>query len=239
MLPGKNNYDIIFENEDYLAINKPSGLLTIPDREQALSLKDMLSKKYGKIFTVHRLDRDTSGLILFAKNESTHKYLSGIFESREVEKYYLGVVKGCPEKKEGIIEAAISEHPLNKGMMVVHAKGKPSTTSYEVIDPSRSYSLVLFRLHTGRTHQIRLHAKHIGHPIACDDLYGDGKPVFLSSIKKNYKRSLHDLDERPMLSRLGLHAFRLVFNDGNENRTFEAPIPKEFRALMRQVKKNE
>ena len=107
----KNKYTVVFENDNFVAINKPSGLLTIPDRDQSeKSLKEYLSEKYGSIFTVHRLDKDTSGMVLFAKNESTHKYLSKLFEDRKVEKYYLGIVIGQPANITGTIDAPITEH---------------------------------------------------------------------------------------------------------------------------------
>ena len=232
--------EIIFENDRFIAINKPSGMLSIPDREQSQpSLKDQLLSRLGSIFTVHRLDKDTSGIILFAKDENTHKYLSLLFEGRQVEKYYQGLVHGCPAEKKGTIDAPISEHPLHKGLMVVHRNGKPSVTDYEVVEPHRSFSLLEFRLHTGRTHQIRVHTKHIGHPLACDDLYGDGKPVMLSSIKRNYKLSKHDEEERPMLNRLALHSYRLKFTDTDGKIIdLKAELPKDMRALLQQLKKN-
>ena len=236
----KNNLQIIFENDELVAINKPAGLLTIPDREQSeKSLKEMLQDKYGSIFTVHRLDKDTSGLVIFAKNETAHKYLSKLFEDRKVEKYYLGIVIGSPENKTGMIDAPISEHPLHKGLMTVHRNGKPSQTGYEVLEANKHYSLVSFQLHTGRTHQIRVHAKNIGHPLAFDTLYGDGKPVLLSSIKKKFRLSKHDEEERPMINRLALHSYKLSFEDMSGKRLeLEAAMPKEFRALMQQLKKS-
>ena len=235
----RNIFEIVFENDDFIAISKPAGLLSIPDREQSeKSLKDLLIARYGNIYTVHRLDKDTSGMILFAKNEHTHKYLCKLFEDRKIEKYYLGIVLGSPAQTSGTIDAPISEHPVHKGQMTVHRNGKPAQTSYEVLDANPHFSLVSFHLHTGRTHQIRVHAKNIGHPLACDPLYGDGKPVLLSSIKKKYKLSKHDEEERPMISRLALHSYRLVFNDEQGNHhDLISPMPKEFRALMQQLKK--
>src|SRR6185369_4940832 len=115
--------DIIFEDEFFVAIDKPPGLLSVPDREQKeVSLKDLLAKKYGRIFTVHRLDRNTSGLILYAKDEATHKYLSGVFEERKVEKIYLGLVNGVPPAPEGTIDAPMMEHPAKNGTMVTNRK---------------------------------------------------------------------------------------------------------------------
>lgn len=236
----KTDLDIIFENDSFVAVNKPAGLLSIPDREQTeTSLKDILIAKYGSIFTVHRLDKDTSGMIIFAKNEAAHKYFSQLFEERKIEKYYQGLVQGCPTTKKGTIDAPISEHSLQKGLMVVHRMGKPSVTDYEVIEEHKSFSLVQFQLHTGRTHQIRVHCKNIGHPLACDELYGDGKPVLLSTIKRKFKLSKHDEEERPMLNRLALHSFRLKFTDADGNIIdLQAELPKDIRALLQQLRKN-
>jgi 23S rRNA pseudouridine955/2504/2580 synthase/23S rRNA pseudouridine1911/1915/1917 synthase len=231
--------EIIFENDHFIIINKPPGLLSIPDREgKETSLKQLLQQKYGEIFTVHRLDRDTSGIILFAKDEETHKYLAQLFESRNIQKYYRAVLLGTPAEPNGSIDAPISEHPVHKGLMVVHRNGKASLTDYEVIESHRSYSLVEFLLHTGRTHQIRVHAKNIGHPVAVDELYGDGKPVLLSSIKKKYKLSRHDEEEKPMIDRLALHSYRLSFTDAEGNELdLKAEMPKSFRALFQQLQK--
>lgn len=232
--------EVIFENDSFIAINKPAGLLSIPDRMQSEpSLKDMLLEKYGNIFTVHRLDKDTSGIILFAKTEAAHKYLSQLFEERKIEKYYQGLVIGSPAQKKGTMDAPISEHPTHKGLMVVHRKGKPSITDYEVLEDLKHFSLVQFQLHTGRTHQIRVHCKNMGHPLGCDELYGDGKPILLSSLKKKFKLSRHDEEERPMLNRLALHSYRLKFTD-TDAKTIDlvAELPKDIRALLQQLRKN-
>ncbi|HQY11548.1 MAG: RluA family pseudouridine synthase [Ferruginibacter sp.] len=231
--------EVIFENDSFIAINKPAGLLSIPDRVQSEpSLKDMLLEKYGSIFTVHRLDKDTSGIILFAKTEAAHKYFSRLFEERKIEKYYQGLVIGCPAQKKGTLDAPISEHPTQKGLMVVHRKGKPSVTDYEVLEDLKQFSLIQFQLHTGRTHQIRVHCRNMGHPLACDELYGDGKPILLSSLKKKFKLSRHDEEERPMLNRLALHSYRLKFTDTDGKLIdLEAELPKDIRALIQQLKK--
>ncbi|MEO7443895.1 MAG: RluA family pseudouridine synthase, partial [Ferruginibacter sp.] len=236
----KNKFSVIAENEDWIAINKPSGLLTIPDRNQSeKSLKEILTEQFGQIFTVHRLDKDTSGLVLFAKNETAHRYMSLLFEERKVDKYYSGIVHGIPPQEEGEIEAALMESPVHKGTMVVNRNGKPSKTGYKIIEAHPAFSLVEFRLYTGRTHQIRVHCKHLGNPLACDPLYGDGKPVFISAVKKNYKLSRHEEEEKPMLNRVALHAFKISFaSPGGQAITLEAAIPKEFRALMQQQQKN-
>lgn len=230
---------IIHEDEQIVAINKPSGVLTIPDREgKEESLKQMLAKKYGSIFVVHRIDRDTSGLVVFAKNEEMHKHLSQQFESRETRKIYNGLVLGVPPNTSGTIDEPIAEHPSKKGLMTVWRKGKESITNYEVLDSFRFYSWMQFHILTGRTHQIRVHMKHIGHPIVCDPLYGDGKPVFISGFKHKFKLSQNELEERPLLNRLALHAAQLSFTGlKGEAYHLEAPLPKDMRAVLQQLGK--
>jgi RluA family pseudouridine synthase len=230
---------ILVETPHFLALNKPSGLLSIPDREgKEVSLKKLLIEKYGSIFTVHRLDKDTSGLIVFAKNEEAHKYLSRQFEERQTEKIYVGLVLGSPTDKKGTIDSPIAEHPAKNGTMIVNRKGKESLTDYEVLEDFKTYSWIKFQIHTGRTHQIRVHAKDMGHPIACDDLYGDGKPILLSSLKHKFKLSKNELEERPLLNRLALHALSLKFTDPNGGvMSLEVPIPKDLKALLQQLRK--
>lgn len=232
---------IIADTSDFIALNKPSGLLSIPDREgKDISLKKLLIEKYDSIFTVHRLDRDTSGVIVFAKTEEAHRHLSQQFEERQTEKIYLGFVLGSLAEKKGTIDAPIAEHPVKKGLMTVYRKGKESSTEYEVLEDFKIFSWVQFQIHTGRTHQIRVHSKHIGHPVLCDDLYGNGKPVLLSSLKHKFKLSKNELEEKPILSRLALHAFSLqVVTTNNEVIKLEAPLPKDLKALLQQLRKRQ
>jgi len=231
--------EILFENNEFIALNKPAGLLSVPDRTQsAPSLKDLLIEKYKEIFTVHRLDRETSGVIVFARTAEVHQYMSVIFQERQVDKVYYGIVWGVPALSKGVIELPILEHPGKNGMMVVNRKGKPASTGYEVMENFGKYSLLKFDLYTGRTHQIRVHMKESGHPILCDPLYGDGKPFFVSSLKRNYKHS-EDEEEKPILSRLALHSARLTFTDVHgEKIALEAEMPKDLRALLSQMRKN-
>jgi len=231
---------IVAENEDFIVINKPSGLLSIPDRfGKELSLKIVLENHFGKgnIFTVHRLDKDTSGLIVFAKTAESHKELSALFEGREVTKIYVGLVQGLFAQTSGTITAAIMEHPGKNGKMVTHAKGKTAITDYLVLESFKNYSWMQFQIHTGKTHQIRLHMQHIGHSIVCDELYGDGKPILLSTLKKKFKLAKKEDEERPILARLGLHSHQLSFAYGNEQFSFEAPVPKDIKALLQQLSK--
>jgi pseudouridine synthase, RluA family len=232
--------EIIAQNDHFIAINKPAGLLSIPDREgKEPSLKQMLLQNLEQVYTVHRLDRETSGIIVFAKDQETHKFLSQAFEERNVEKYYIGLVNGLLPEKTKTIDAPIMEHPGKRGLMIVHKKGKPAVTDYEVLEEFGKFSLVQFRIHTGRTHQIRVHMQYVGHPLVCDELYGDGMPVRVSSFKRNYKLSKYEEEEKPILARTGLHAQRLRFTDTNgTDHNLEADMPRDMRALLQQLRKN-
>ncbi len=230
---------ILTEHADWVAIDKPSGVLSIPDRlGKERSLKTWLAERYGNIYTVHRIDRDTSGLILFARTPSAQQQLSTQFENRETGKVYLGIVVGCPAQPTGIIEAPIAEHPTRNGTMTIHRNGKYAHTSYTLIDRFPGYSLLQFRILTGRTHQIRIHARELGHPIVCDPIYGDGKPFLLSSLKKRFHLSKKEEAERPLMGRLALHAHQLRFqgSDGHSIE-LEAPLHKDMRAMLQQLRK--
>ena len=230
---------IIFEDDDFIALNKPSGLLSIPDREgKEISLKNLLKDKYENIFTVHRLDRDTSGLIVFAKNEAAHRHLSIQFEERQTEKIYVGLVLGSPAIPKGSIDLPIAENTVTRGTMIINRRGKQSLTDYEVLESFGTYSWMQFRIHTGRTHQIRVHMKDMGHPIVCDELYGDRKPLLLSSLKSKFKLSKSELEERPILNRLALHAFRLSFTKPNGKKVeLQAELHKDLKATLQQLSK--
>lgn len=230
---------IIAETDDLIALNKPSGVLSIPDREgKEPSLKSILKERFGDIFVVHRIDRDTSGLILFAKHEKAHKHFSLQFEHRETRKIYHGLVLGQPSSPTGTIDAPIAEHPVRKGHMTVHRNGKEAITDYQVIEELGPYTWMQFQIHTGRTHQIRVHMKDLGHPLAVDPLYGDGKPLLLSTIKKKFNLSKKEEEEKPLLNRLALHASELRLLDLHDQElTLTAELPKDLRATLNQLKK--
>ena len=232
------NWSIIAENNDWVAVDKGAGLLSIPDRQgKEVSLKDLLKQKYGDIYTVHRIDRDTSGIILFAKTTEAHQALSKLFEDRSVNKFYNCLVRGYPSSERGTIQVPIMENPAQPGRMMTHAKGKAAITEYQVIEKFRGYSLLRCQILTGRTHQIRVHLHYLGHSIVGDEWYGDGNPILLSAIKKNFKISIAAEEERPILSRLALHATELSFQWNNEPIQFISPLSKDLKATLQQLRK--
>lgn len=232
--------EVVYEDEDIVAYNKPSGLLSIPDRYNAEipCLYHVAAKNYEKLFVVHRLDKDTSGLILFAKNEESHKYMSQLFEGRDVEKYYTALVNGKPFKEKGSIVAPIAEHPTWKGRMSIQKKGRFAHTDYELAQSWNQFSLLRLRIFTGRTHQIRVHMQHLGNPVVGDPFYGNGATLLLSSIKKKFKLSEEAEEERPLLARLGLHATELVFTNAKGQKVdIIAPLPKDMAVTIKQLNK--
>lgn len=232
---------IIAETDDFVVVNKPAGLLTIPDRQGTggVSLHQMLEARYGRLFVVHRLDRDTSGVVVFARDAEMHKLLSVQFESRQTEKTYLALVTGRLWEQQGEIDLPIVEDPSRRGRMMTAKKGKPARTAFEILESFSLYTLLKVRIFTGRTHQIRVHMKALGHPIAMDALYGSGEPFYLSYIKKKYHLSRFEEAEKPLMSRMALHANLLAFDDKKGQRhTFEAPLPKDFQAVIHQLRKH-
>ncbi|MHB1922165.1 MAG: RluA family pseudouridine synthase, partial [Chitinophagaceae bacterium] len=180
---------ILLETDSFVVVNKPSGMLTIQDRhdESLPSLCRLLQKELGTIMTVHRLDRETSGILVFARTESFHQHLSMQFEQRKVQKFYVALVNGKLSEKKGNISLPITEHPVIKGRMITAKKGKAASTDYEVLEEFGLYSYLRLQIHTGRTHQIRVHLQSIGHPVAVDGIYGSGQPILLSNLKRKFR----------------------------------------------------
>jgi 23S rRNA pseudouridine1911/1915/1917 synthase len=237
----KGSGGILLEDDAVLAINKPSGLLVLPDRydHNLLNLYDLLKETFGTIFMVHRIDRETSGVVLFAKTVEAHAQLNTAFEQRQVEKKYRAIVAGTSHTESDSINLPIieNEHGVRK-MKIDMKKGKEARTDYAVIESFDGYALVEARPHTGRTHQIRVHLSAIGLPILADPLYGNGRGFFLSTIKRNYQRKE---EEQPLLGRTALHAFSLSFSHPvtNGNILVEAPLPKDMEAVLKALRKHQ
>ena len=237
----KQKIEILYEDEALLVVYKPADLLSIPDRFQPekFNLLHFLRDKYESVFVVHRLDRETSGVMCFARNEDAHKALSRQFEERTVKKLYLAVVEGQFAEGSGLINHPIGPHPSQSGKMIITTNGKASQTAYDVKETFRHFSLVEANILTGRTHQIRVHFAHIGHPLAVDPLYGRRKAFFLSEIKTRRYRLGKDQEERPLIDRTSLHALKLGLSHPltEKQMNFEAPIPKDMKALIHQLRK--
>lgn len=235
----KRPYEILLEDDHILVVNKKAGLLTIPDRfdVQLENLSSLLKLQHEEIRILHRLDRETSGLICFAKNESAHKALSKQFEERQVQKIYHALIDGHPSNIEGSIDKPISLG--QKGKMLVSTKGKEALTLYKVQEQFKKFAWVEVEIKTGRTHQIRVHFETIGHSLAVDKLYGKRKALFLSEFKlKKYRRSKFE-EEKALLSRTSLHSSRLSFTHpiSKEKISVEAPLPKDLKATLNQLRK--
>lgn len=236
----KISYTILHEDADLILVNKPSGLLTIPDRFDATkpNLQAQLAEQFGTIYVVHRLDRETSGVICFARNEAAHRNLSIQFEQREVEKIYYALVEGRLAAG-GEIDESIAPHPFIKGKMIAHKRGKASLTLYKSIERFKNYTLAEVSIKTGRTHQIRVHFSAIGHPLAIDSVYGRKETFLLSEVKRKRYNIGKGQEERPLMSRTTLHAYHLQVTHPStgEKLEVEAPLHKDFSAVLKQLRK--
>jgi RluA family pseudouridine synthase len=231
---------VLLSDDALLVVEKPAGILSVPDRydPDAPVASSILAKDWGKLFVVHRLDKDTSGVLIYARNADAHRALSAAFESRSVSKVYRALVHGSPSWDETSCELALRPDGDRLHRTVIDAhKGKPSSTAFVVVARYKDCALVEARPATGRTHQVRVHLAGIGHPCLCDPLYGDGKPLLLSKLKKRWKGD--PFDERPLMSRAALHALSAEFPHPSSGETVmvEAPLPKDMRAAIAQLEK--
>jgi RluA family pseudouridine synthase len=232
--------DALYSDDALLATDKPAGILSIPDRydPDAPVAEAMLAKEWGRLYVVHRLDKDTSGVLLFARTAAAHKALGEAFESRSVSKAYRALVRGSPSWDETSCDLPLKADGDRLHRTIIDARrGKPSETAFVVIARYKDCALVEARPATGRTHQVRVHLAALGHPCVCDPLYGDGKPLLLSKLKRRYKGDL--LDERPLVSRAALHALWIEVPHPSTGAPLkvEAPLPKDLRAAIAQLEK--
>jgi RluA family pseudouridine synthase len=193
---GFHRINVLFENDDLIAVDKPEKLASIPERNQqkASLLKILSSALQRKLFVVHRLDKQVSGVIIFAKNPETHRYLNSLFEHRRVRKTYLALLHGLVAGAGGEIHIPLRRFGSGR-MGEDQERGKPCLTEFSVIERIRAYTLVRVDPTTGRKHQIRAHFYGIGHPVVGDALYG------IRSVQKSFPRlMLHALSIRLSLS---------------------------------------
>jgi 23S rRNA pseudouridine1911/1915/1917 synthase len=252
-MPWNRPIEILQETPDWVAVVKPPRLATIPGRGEDDSVLQALASQLGlpssgaadpRLRVVHRLDKETSGVLLFAKHAAAQRHFSYQFQNNTVEKEYLALVAGEPREPEGEIDAPLARHPTDpKRMAVVKHGGRPARTLWRVEQRFRGLTLLRVFPKTGKTHQIRVHLKHIGLPLAIDALYHPQRPgqppgLFLSTYKRDYRPTRGE-EERPLIARLTLHAHRLTVPDLNGERLkLECPLPKDFRAVLTQLSRH-
>jgi 23S rRNA pseudouridine955/2504/2580 synthase/23S rRNA pseudouridine1911/1915/1917 synthase len=230
-------FEILHQDAALIVVNKASGLAVLPGRGREESLLGLLAgdKRLGgaKPMAVHRIDADTSGLILFALTTDAHKHLSEQFREHTVTKEYLALVRGTPLNESGSVDLAIGRDPKNKNRMAIRGE-EPKKSRTKWVVQQRFAGVTLLKVYpvTGRRHQIRVHLKAMGYPLAVDPYYG-GETLLLSEFKRHYKVGKFQ-EERPLISRLTLHAHALTVQHpaSNEPVTFTAQLPKDFRSAL-------
>lgn len=223
----KMNLKIIYENEDYAIIDKDENVIVHPAGSIVSgTLVNGLLDYFGydnlshiggddRPGIVHRLDKDTTGLMVIAKNNSSYKYLKNLFETRKIDKEYLAICNGIFQKKSGTIQTFMDRDPNNRRKMAVRNSGRDAISKYEVISENNGYSLVKIKILTGRTHQIRVHMTHINHPLLGDPVYGNVKHKF-------------NLDHQL------LHCHKLGFTDKNGiYKEFCAEVHEDFKKYQK------
>ena len=226
--------EVIFEDKHLIVLNKATGMVVHPGTNtgEDTLVHALLAHCAGGLSgiggverpgIVHRLDKETTGLIVVAKNDAAHRALADQFASRALQKEYVTLISGVPKEDSGTINRAISRHPVHRHRMTVGEGGRPSRTDWTVEKKFREFaSLVRCRIHTGRTHQIRVHLKSLGHPVLGDATYG-------------WKQH----PDLPVPPRVMLHAEHLVFSHPVNGKVMDlrAPLPKDFKQLLTALRK--
>jgi 23S rRNA pseudouridine1911/1915/1917 synthase len=232
--------DLLYEDDDLAAVNKPPGLVVHPSRGHlGGTLVNALAHHFSQLSgvggmcrpgIVHRLDRDTSGLVIVAKNDEAHMLLASQWEARTIEKEYFALVAGVPDRDRDLIEQPIGMHPHQREKMAIragHATSRDAATFYEVQERYAGYAALHVHPHTGRTHQIRVHLAHIGCPVLCDRIYGGRAQLTLGDLQRSD-------DATVILDRQALHAWRLRLRHprSGADLQIEAPLPADLLAAQ-------
>jgi len=235
LLPQDIPLEIIYEDENCIVVNKAQGMVVHPgagNRQDTLAnaLYFRRLNKGGKAIDgdtdnvrpgiVHRLDKDTSGIIIAAFNEEAHAFLAQQFKARKTRKTYMAIVQGTPKEINGRIATYIARDPRDRKKFSVSADGRNAVTYYKVVNSWRSHSLLLLRPRTGRTHQLRVHLRYIGHPILGDPIYGIADKLFPDATLMLHSKSL-----------------AIVLPSETEERVFSSPIPQRFTAVIEKLER--
>ena len=229
---------ILFENDDFFLINKPPHTATLDERhdDKGDSMLRQAKEYWPDAQVGHRLDKETSGVLIFAKHPAAYRHISMQFEHRQVTKIYHAVSSGIHDFEGVLVNLPI--FPLKTGVVRIDkAEGKEAETVFNTLEVYKSHTLIECMPFTGRMHQIRIHLQCLKASIVMDELYG-GEKIFLSDIKRKFNLA-KDTEEQPLISRVALHARALNFGLMNDERQqVEAPYPKDMAALIHQLDKN-
>jgi RluA family pseudouridine synthase len=241
--------EVLLDDPLFVVVAKPAGVPSVPERfakdkrtvvDLAHEVLRRTDPQAPRPVIVHRLDRDTSGCLVLAKDHGTARTLMAAFREREVAKSYLAIVLGAPQPPSGVVEFRIGPHRHRRNAMaVVEKRGKECRDAYETLEAFRGLSLVRVRPETGRTHEVRVALKHLGTPCAIDSLYGSAEPILLSSWKRGYRVG-RGRAELPLIDRLTLHAESLSFPHPGSRATVrvETPPPRDFATTLRQLRRH-
>lgn len=229
-------YGVLFNDPHLLVLDKPAGITVIPERNGVAGIQQMAEQQFGKLFTIHRIDKETSGIVVFAKNPEAHRHLSMQFESHAVNKKYTAFVQGMLPKEEVRVEKSIGPHPRKPNVMIISNAGKQAVSVFKPGEIFKHVSVAEVEIKTGRTHQVRLHMQYAGFPLLVDAVYGVADSFYLSAIKGKYKGVEK---EKPLLARLSLHASDIGFlHPENEKQILiTSTLPADLQLVLKMLRK--